>query len=1273
MKVNLPFRKLNEIFYFQDLGDYKNTDLQKFWIHDSKSKECYECCAKFSTFRRKHHCRLCGCIFCSKCCNQFVPGKIVHCSGDLKVCSYCFKTVLSYLKSSDINSDLRSDLQALEEDLSSKSVGSSSERDSGASSPVMRKISVGYQEERLVSNTNILSNVDRRNILQQSNSLKQLHEEMLNSLPIRNKGREFISFLIANQKSSNKIQAQAILSAMVEAGFIVHLKFVEASSPSLSHDFNPYPQPNVTEFLDNEIYELQKFEEHTQRSSLEKRVSVISNIQETSTKEQKEQELHNSLISISGTKALMEAYSGHEELLVSQLLRYNNLEQSWSKVLIPLCATISHSIQPSTFRPDSMDIRNFVNMKKVPGGSRNECSIIAGTVFTKNVAHKKMATKIENPRILLLQCAIAYHRVEGKFVSIETLLLQEKEYLRNVTLRILSMKPDVILVHKNVSGIAQDMLRDNGVSLILDVKLSVLERLARCLECDIVTLIDSNIGKPKLGTCDLFYTKNFEIATGVNKTLMFFENNFNHRGCTLLLRGGPEIELAKVKKVASFLLFARYNFRLEASFLMDEFAQPPSPKPSIFDSKEHSPMDGHKMKNSGSIKSEDKSGNSSVKKEKTIQVENVADFSDPLRATHLSPSEFDPTNDIEFAVQNLYDNKFKTCLNSTVLSISPFMSFPLPYLETEIGRKCFLRKYFPKDMYFSKQWSDNGTDKVMPIEHHIPVPESLSLKPAHDFITMKITEVANTPDFQTALANFRRIGGRYPYGVSVLKPKKQQIEIQPQRSIEETIYKDAFDVANHQRLPVLFCSYYYNTKELPASFCTPPILLNMHFYGQDDIMLGLFLEHYCFRSSYICSSCKLPMMDHVRRYAHSLGCIQVKLYEDSNKTDDNSILITSRCTICNQQTPSVPMSKDTWCLSFAKFLELKFHGHSYKRRHMADGSPEHQLDRKPCNHSLHKDYIQYFSSNGVAVSFMYNSVEIWEIKLPQVYIQLKPPQVIDNKLYVEKIKNLSQRGYEIYAKIHEKMANMATEVESPIQVNLKKALGSDQLNFKYRVGAVQTLLTEKIVYSDEIGDAIMAARKELADSIELWGPRLNEAVLQSKHPIKLESSTSIESAQICTEDLAAGDDLAKEMPLNLEASDSEILEETIECGNSQHVARRVDKTTIKKILYTLLPSSSNDVNMLPSPFSPNEHYGLQTGLVSVLVNDQDLSSVIAYSLASHEYHKQLKDLINCTNHNNPSASNKSPTVNSESGSPVSKRKSPGEGRVVTNPVSVHNF
>lgn len=230
----------------KDLRNYKDTDLHRFWMPDSKAKECYDCAQKFSTFRRKHHCRLCGQIFCSKCCNQVVSGKIIKCSGmftnifniivriffcnislcsgDLKVCNYCSKIVLSYLRSPNITKDLNSDLQALQQNLSSrletKDENESSPNLSSPRSPTQRKISVGYQEERFAIHQPHITMDDRKNILQQSSSLIALLEEMRQVLPAQNCGLDLIEYLNIKQKTSNKMQSLAILSAMLEAGFI---------------------------------------------------------------------------------------------------------------------------------------------------------------------------------------------------------------------------------------------------------------------------------------------------------------------------------------------------------------------------------------------------------------------------------------------------------------------------------------------------------------------------------------------------------------------------------------------------------------------------------------------------------------------------------------------------------------------------------------------------------------------------------------------------------------------------------------------------------------------------------------------------------------------------------------------------------------------------------------------------------------------------------------------------------------------------------------------
>ncbi|KAJ3320639.1 hypothetical protein HDV06_005157 [Boothiomyces sp. JEL0866] len=64
-----------------------------FWKLDNSSSECTECTAKFTTFNRRHHCRLCGNIFCHKCsryqCEIDLNGKPKPGNYE-RTCGNCF-------------------------------------------------------------------------------------------------------------------------------------------------------------------------------------------------------------------------------------------------------------------------------------------------------------------------------------------------------------------------------------------------------------------------------------------------------------------------------------------------------------------------------------------------------------------------------------------------------------------------------------------------------------------------------------------------------------------------------------------------------------------------------------------------------------------------------------------------------------------------------------------------------------------------------------------------------------------------------------------------------------------------------------------------------------------------------------------------------------------------------------------------------------------------------------------------------------------------------
>jgi hypothetical protein len=46
------------------------------WVPDEKAPTCYNCQKQFSAiFLRKHHCRICGNVFCKECSSKNVEGK----------------------------------------------------------------------------------------------------------------------------------------------------------------------------------------------------------------------------------------------------------------------------------------------------------------------------------------------------------------------------------------------------------------------------------------------------------------------------------------------------------------------------------------------------------------------------------------------------------------------------------------------------------------------------------------------------------------------------------------------------------------------------------------------------------------------------------------------------------------------------------------------------------------------------------------------------------------------------------------------------------------------------------------------------------------------------------------------------------------------------------------------------------------------------------------------------------------------------------------------
>lgn len=60
-----------------------------YWMDDKLCKECYDCKSVFTAWRRKHHCRICGQVFCSRCASNVIKGARFGQEGMVRVCNLC--------------------------------------------------------------------------------------------------------------------------------------------------------------------------------------------------------------------------------------------------------------------------------------------------------------------------------------------------------------------------------------------------------------------------------------------------------------------------------------------------------------------------------------------------------------------------------------------------------------------------------------------------------------------------------------------------------------------------------------------------------------------------------------------------------------------------------------------------------------------------------------------------------------------------------------------------------------------------------------------------------------------------------------------------------------------------------------------------------------------------------------------------------------------------------------------------------------------------------
>ena len=248
----------------------------------------------------------------------------------------------------------------------------------------------------------------------------------------------------------------------------------------------------------------------------------------------------------------------------------------WEASLIPILLRLALNIRPKVKEGASGYINNYVKLKRIAGAKPNNCELLAGAIFTQKLAHKQMPRQIDHPRILLISFPLEYHRADAsQLMSLEPVMAQEEEYLRNLVARMMSLRPTLVFAEKSISGLALQFLLEHHVAVAYNVKSSVIAVLSALTGADIISSVDRLAFQPRVGKCELFEVKTFVHFDGprpFKKTYMVLKGCPPELGCSVILRGGSMLLLAKIKRIMELMTFVVYNLKLETSLTRDQFA-----------------------------------------------------------------------------------------------------------------------------------------------------------------------------------------------------------------------------------------------------------------------------------------------------------------------------------------------------------------------------------------------------------------------------------------------------------------------------------------------------------------------------------------------------------------------------------------------------------------------------------------------------------------------------------------------------------------------------
>lgn len=99
----------------------------------------------------------------------------------------------------------------------------------------------------------------------------------------------------------------------------------------------------------------------------------------------------------------------------------------WSDMMCHLALKAIRTVAKDDNGAKTVDIKRYAKVEKVPGGEIEDSRVLDGVMVNKDVTHPKMRRRIENPRVVLLDCPLEYKKGESQTSALSLVSLSGVE------------------------------------------------------------------------------------------------------------------------------------------------------------------------------------------------------------------------------------------------------------------------------------------------------------------------------------------------------------------------------------------------------------------------------------------------------------------------------------------------------------------------------------------------------------------------------------------------------------------------------------------------------------------------------------------------------------------------------------------------------------------------------------------------------------------------------------------------------------------------------